>query len=145
MNLMNDSFHEDLARAEEMQGPSDRSFGIVFAAVFVLIGLRPLLSRQPGRAWALGLGAAFLIAALARPAMLAPLNRFWLRVGLAMERVVSPVVLGILFFLTFAPVGLLMRFLGKNPLQLGFDRDAQSYWIYRHPPGPAPDTMLRQF
>jgi predicted membrane metal-binding protein len=134
-----------LGRAEASQGPSDRSFGFVFAAVFVLIGLRPLLSRQPVRAWALGLGAAFLIAALARPAMLAPFNRFWLRVGLVMERVVSPVTLGIIFFLTFAPVGLLMRCIGKNPLCLRFDRDAQSYWIYRHPPGPPPDTMLRQF
>lgn len=145
MNLMNDSIHEDFARAEEIQGPSDRSFGFVFAAVFVLIGVRPLLSRQPVKAWALGLGAAFLIAALARPALLAPLNRFWLRVGLAMERLVSPVALGILFFSTFVPVGLLMRCLGKNPLRMGFDRGAQSYWIYRHPPGPPPNTMLRQF
>jgi hypothetical protein len=145
MIVMNYSIHEDLARAEEIQVPSDRSFGFVFAAVFVLIGVRPLLSRQPVRAWALGAGAAFLIVALARPAMLAPLNRFWLRVGLAIERVISPVALGILFFLTFAPVGLLMRCTGKNPLRLGFDRDAQSYWIYRHPPGPSPDTMLRQF
>jgi hypothetical protein len=145
MMLMNYSIHEDFTRAEENQGPSDRSFGFVFAAFFALIGVRPLLSRQPVRPWALGLGAAFLIVALARPAMLAPLNRFWLRVGLVIERVVSPVALGILFFLTFAPVGFLMRCTGKNPLSLGFDRDAQSYWIYRHPPGPPPNTMLRQF
>jgi Saxitoxin biosynthesis operon protein SxtJ len=145
MILMNYSIHEDLARAEEIQGPSDRSFGFVFAAVFVLIGVRPLLSRQPVRAWALGLGAAFLIVGLARAAILAPLNRFWLRVGLVIERVVSPVALSILFFLAFAPVGLLMRCTGKNPLRNGFDRDAKTYWIYRDPPGPPPDMMLRQF
>lgn len=142
---MNDSLHEDLTRAEEIQGSSDRSFGFVFAAVFVLIGVRPLLSKQPVRAWALGLAVAFLIVALTRPAMLAPLNRFWLQLGRVMEQVVGPVALGILFFTTFAPVGLLMRCLGKNPLRLRFDRDAQSYWVYRHPPGPLPDTMLRQY
>ena len=77
--------------------------------------------------------------------MLAPLNRAWLYVGLLLQRVVSPVVLGILFFLTVTPIGLLMRLTGKNPLRLGFDREAQSYWIDRQPPGPAPDTMPRQF
>jgi hypothetical protein len=142
---MSPSTHEDFTRAEEIQGSSDRSFGLVFTGVFLLVGAWPLLGRRPVKAWALGVAAAFLIVSLVRPAALAPLNRVWLYVGLLLQRVVSPVVLGILFFLTVTPIGLLMRLTGKNPLRLGFDREAPSYWIDRRPPGPAPDTMPRQF
>ena len=142
---MSPSTHEDFARTEEIRGSSDRSFGLVFTGAFLLVGVWPLLSRRPVKAWALGVAAAFLIASLVRPAALAPLNRVWLYVGLLLQRIVSPVVLGILFFLTVTPIGLLMRLTGKNPLHLGFDREAQSYWIDRRPPGPAPDTMPRQF
>jgi Saxitoxin biosynthesis operon protein SxtJ len=142
---MSPSTHEDFARTEEIRGSSDRSFGLVFTGAFLLVGVWPLMSRQPVKAWALGLAAAFLIVSLVRPAALAPLNRAWLCVGLLLQRIVSPVVLGMLFFLTVTPIGLLMRLTGKNPLHLGFDREAQSYWIDRRPPGPAPDTMPRQF
>ena len=142
---MSSSTHEDFARTEEIRGASDRSFGLVFTGAFLLVGVWPLVGRRPVKVWALGLAAAFLIVSLFRPAALAPLNRVWLYVGLLLQRVVSPVVLGILFFLTVTPIGLLMRLTGKNPLHLGFDREAQSYWIDRHPPGPAPDTMPRQF
>jgi hypothetical protein len=77
--------------------------------------------------------------------VLSPLNRLWLRLGLLLQRITNPIVLGILFFGTVLPIGLLMRLAGKNPLRLGFDRDARSYWTPRQPPGPAPDTMPRQF
>jgi hypothetical protein len=137
--------HEDLTRAGEEPASSDRAFGLVFTAAFLLIGLWPLVRLAPVRTWALGLAALFLVASLLRPAVLSPLNRLWLRLGLLLQRITNPIVLGILFFGIVLPIGLLMRLVGKNPLRLGFDRGAQTYWIERQPPGPAPDTMPRQF
>ena len=77
--------------------------------------------------------------------MLAPFNALWFRFGLLLHRVVSPVILALLFFTTVAPVGLLMRAFGKDPLRLKKDRAADSYWILREPPGPSPESMKQQF
>jgi hypothetical protein len=78
------------------------------------------------------------------PAALAPLNRMD-AFRLLLHRIVSPLVLGVMFFGVVTPMGLVMRALGKDPLRLRFDRDARSYWIDRRPPGPAPDTLNNQF
>ena len=89
--------------------------------------------------------AGFLLVALGFPSILAPLNRLWLRFGLLLHRIVSPLVLGIMFFLVITPMGLLMRAFGKDLLRLKFDRAAASYWIERTPPGPPPESMADQF
>ena len=137
--------HEDYGRTEVLKLGSERAFGVVFAAVFAAIGLWPLVAGGAVRAWALGVGVAFFVVALARPALLRPLNRLWFRFGLLLNRIVNPLVMGLLFFLTVTPIGLVMRALGKDPLRLRFDRGARSYWIERQPPGPAPETMRQQF
>jgi hypothetical protein len=139
--------HEDFTRTEEVKGSSDRSFGLVMAAFFTLVALGPLLrSGVSGiRLWALALALLFLASALLWRAPLKPLNRLWTLLGLALYRVVSPVALGILFFVAVAPTGLLMRALGKDPLRLKRDPAASSYWIEREPPGPPPATMKNQF
>ena len=137
--------HEDLDRAVEFQGSSSRSFGLVMAGFFLAVGGWPMLRGGALRPWALGAGIAFGAVALARPSVLDPLNRAWIRLGLLLQRVVSPVVLGLLFFAVITPVALLMRLLGRATLSLGFDRSARSYWIDRRPPGPAPDSMRQQF
>jgi hypothetical protein len=142
---MRSTTHEDLGRDELVRGSSDRAFGLVWSAFFAVVGLWPLIGARPARTWALCAAGAFLLASLIRPSALAPLNRLWLRFGLLLQRITNPIVLGILFFGTVLPIGLLMRLAGKNPLRLGFDRDARSYWIERQPPGPEPDTMPRQF
>ena len=137
--------HEDLARKDEIKGPSDRSFGITFAVVFTIVGLFPVLRSGDPYMWALALAALFLAVALLHPSLLAPLNRLWLRFGLLLHQVVSPVVMGMLFYLVVTPTGFLLRLFGKRPLQLQFDPAADTYWIPRQPPGPAPDTMKNQF
>ncbi len=137
--------HESYERREEIKGSSNRSCGIVFAFVFAVIGLLPLAFGGSGRVWALTLGGLFLLVALAVPAILAPLNRAWLRFGLLLHRIVSPLVLGIMFFLVVTPTGLLMRALGKDLLRLRFDKQSSSYWIDRAPPGPAPESLKDQF
>lgn len=137
--------HENLERREPIQGSSDRAFGVVFAAVFALIGVLPVPFGGVVRLWPLAISAAFLAGAVLAPSLLAPLNRVWLRLGLLLHRAVSPLVLGIMFFGVVTPIGLLMRALGKNPLRLDFDRTAASYWIQRSPPGPGPESFKDQF
>ena len=137
--------HERLTGGEPVEGGSERGFGIVFAFVFVAIGLFPLLDDGPPRAWALGVAGAFVVAALVRPAWLAPLNRVWFKLGLLLQRVVNPLVMAVIYFAVVTPTGLVMRALGKDPLRLKYDPDAESYWIHRDPPGPERESMKNQF
>jgi len=137
--------HESYDRREEVQGSSNRSFGVVFAVVFAVIGVLPLLSGGGVRLWSLLAGCAFLIAAVLFPTVLAPFNRVWLRFGLLLHRIVSPLILGIMFFVVITPMGLVMRALGKDLLRLRVDRAAASYWIDRRPPGPPAESMKDQF
>jgi hypothetical protein len=137
--------HESYERREDVQGSSNRSFGIVFAVVFGVIGLLPFVFGGGLRLWALVVAAAFLALALAAPAVLAPLNRLWLRFGLLLHRIVNPIILGIMFFVVITPIGVLMRLFGKDPLRLKRDGAVRSYWIPREPPGPAPESLKDQF
>jgi hypothetical protein len=137
--------HEDLARERPIEGSSERSFGLVFAAAFLVIAGWPLHYGAMPRWWALGAAALFALAALATPGLLAPLNRWWLRLGVALGRLASPLALALLFFAVFAPIGALMRLCGKDPLRLRRDPRARSHWIARRPPGPPPDSMTHPF
>lgn len=128
-----------------MEGSSDRSFGKVFTVVFVIVALLPLWSGGPVRVWALAIAAAFLAVTLVRPGLLRPANRLWFRFGLVLSMIVSPVVMGLIYATTVIPTGLLMRLAGKDPLRLRPDPDADTYWIERCPPGPAPETLRKQF
>ena len=137
--------HERLTGDEPGEGGSDRGFGIVFAFVFAAVGLFPLLDGGPPRGWALGVAGTFLAVAFVRPALLAPLNRVWFKFGLLLQRVVNPLVMAVIYFGVATPTSLVMRALGKDPLRLEYDPDAQSYWIHRDPPGPARESMKNQF
>jgi hypothetical protein len=124
---------------------SDRSFGFVFAAMFTLVGCWPLLHWDAPRWWALGLAVAFALLAAVSPAILRPLNRAWLALGRLLHRVVSPLVMGVIYFLCVTPIGWIMRLLGKDVLSLERRRDATSYWIVRTPAPPEATTMKNQF
>ena len=137
--------HEDYARKQETKGGSDRALGLVFAVVFTIVGAWPLLDATAPRWWVLAVAMVFLVLALVRPALLAPLNRLWTQFGLLLSRLTQPVVLAMLFYTAVAPMGLLARLFGKDLLELKLDRDAESYWIARQPPGPEPETMSNQF
>ena len=137
--------HEDLNREQHVEGSSDRAFGLVFAGVFFLIGSWPILHGESPRWWAMGIAVGIALVAVLKPGLLAPLNRFWLKLGLLLGRIVSPIALGILFYGAFAPIGLWLRLSGKDPLRLKRDRDSSSYWRPRKPAGPPPDSMTNQF
>ncbi|OZA25390.1 MAG: hypothetical protein B7X93_10905 [Hydrogenophilales bacterium 17-61-9] len=137
--------HENLRRDETLKTSSDRFFGLLFFFVFLLIALWPLLKGKPVYLVPLGIALAFLAISLIVPRWLAPLNRLWMKFGELLHRIVSPVILGIMFFGVITPVGLLMRLAGKDLLRTKFDRDAPSYWIRREPPGPEKSSLKRQF
>jgi hypothetical protein len=136
---------KNFERDEAPARASERSFGMVFAVLFLLVTFWPLLAGGAPRWWALVLAVAFLLAGLALPWVLRPLNSAWLGFGLLLHRIISPVILGMLFYLTVLPTGLVMRAVRKDPLRLRFDRDAGSYWIERQPPGPQPESLRNQF
>jgi hypothetical protein len=137
--------HERLTRVEEVQGSSDRAFGVVIAVVLAAIGLWPLARGGGITMWPLPLAAAFLAAALLRPAVLGPLNRLWVKLGFLLARIVNPVLMAIMFYLVVTPMGIAARLLRNDPLKLRYDRSAETYWIERQPPGPTPETMKNQF
>ncbi len=137
--------HEDYTRAQEVKAGSNRAFGMVFAVVFALIGAFPLLAGGPALVWALAVSGTFGALALAAPGLLKPLNQLWFRFGMLLHKVVNPIIMGLLFFLTVVPTALVMRLMGKDPLRRRFDHGAETYWIERDPPGPEPETMRKQF
>ena len=145
MTLRRTMGHEDFTPKTTIKASSERAFGLVFAAVFAIVALYPLISHAPVRWWSVAVAAAFAVAAFAAPKALAPLNRLWMRLGALLHKIVSPIVLGFMFFLVITPTGWLMRLFRKDPLRLRFDGDAKSYWIERSPPGPPPETFRDQF
>jgi predicted membrane metal-binding protein len=140
------SLHEPISSYRDLKPGSERAFGLVFGAVFSLIGLLPaVIHRAEPRWWALAVAIVFLAVAFLAPAILRPLNKAWFRLGLLLNHVVSPVVMGVLYVVAFIPMGVFMRAAGKDLLRLKRDPAAESYWITRDPAGPAPGSMHRQF
>jgi hypothetical protein len=138
--------HEFRERVDVVaKSSSDRSFGLVmtaFAALLAMLGVWHGSARWPF--W-LGVTVVMLVLALAAPKLLAPFNRVWTKFGLLLHAIVSPMILATIFYGCIAPVGLLMRLSGNDPLHLRYNADADTYWINRNPPGPQPDTFRNQF
>lgn len=141
--------HERADRAPPPAPGSDRVFGFVMTAAFGVLGALPSLGGRPVRAWALAVSAGFLALALAAPRLLGPLHFLWHRLALLLRRFVQPVaqtvILAGIYFGVVTPIGLLGRAFGKDPLRLTRAPAAKTYWIVREPPGPAPDSLTRQF
>jgi hypothetical protein len=142
---MKQATHEDFSRQEKIVTGSDRTFGLVMATALALVSLLNVWHMGRVWPWTGGLAALLLAAAFFRPAILNPLNRAWLKFGLLLHSVVNPIVMGLLFYGTVLPTGLVMRAMGKDILRLKRQPDADSYWIVRTPPGPQPETMKDQF
>jgi hypothetical protein len=142
--VIKQSTHESFTREEQVAPGSDRTFGLVMAAALAAVSL--VNGWHHGRLWPWTLVAAALfgLAAWLRPSSLHPLNRAWMMLGLLMHRIVNPVVMGLLFYGTILPTGLVMRLRGRDLLRLKRDPNAETYWIARAP-GPRPETMRDQF
>ena len=120
---------------------SNRSFGIVFASVFLIITLYPLLNNENIRAWALIISLIFLILGLLNSSLLTPLNKIWFKFGILLSKIFSPIIMGVIFFLVVSPIGIFMRILGKDLLNLKFNKSS-SYWIKKD---DTKTSMRKQF
>jgi hypothetical protein len=125
--------------------PSNHAFGWLFSAVFALAGGYALWRESRLYPLLLAGAAVLLLLTLFRPRWLAPLNRLWMAVGELFHRIVSPLVLGVIFFAVFTPFGLVMRWMGRDSMKRRFEPQAQTYWVTRDPPGPAAESLREQF
>ena len=107
---------------------SNRSFGLVFFVVFLAVALYPLTHSSEIRLWSLIISLIFLVLGLSKSKILNPLNKLWFKFGILLGKIVSPVIMSIIFFLVVTPIGLIMRLLGKDLLNLKFN-SKKSYWI----------------
>ena len=112
---------------------TNRSFGVVFFIVFLAIGIYPILNGGEIRYWSLIISIIFLILGILNSKVLTPLNKIWFRFGIFLGKIISPLVMAIIFFFVVTPIGLLMRFIGKDVLNLKFNND-KSYWIEQKGP-----------
>ena len=112
---------------------SNRSFGIVFFIVFLVIAFYPLTNNGELRLWSLIISLIFLFLGLANSKILYPLNKLWFKFGIFLGKVISPLIMGIIFFLVVTPIGILMRLLNKDLLNLKFN-NSSTYWIEKTEP-----------
>lgn len=126
--------------------PSNRSFGFLFTVVFAIAGAYFWFKQHTGQSWFFAAAAAFtLLITLTVPGWLTPFNRAWMKLAEILNRIVSPLVLGIIFFGVFTPIAWCMRLAGRDALKRRWDAQAHTYWQERDPPGPAPDSLNNQF
>ena len=137
--------HEDFNRETEIQVGSPRAFGIVFCIVFLAIAIWPIANDGTVHLWSLMIAGLFLLLAIFIPNYLQPLNRMWFRFGVLLHKVVNPIVMGFLFFFTITPMAVILRIIGKDPLNRDFDKKIETYWIKRNPKELTSDSMKKQF
>ena len=109
--------------------PSNRNFGVVFFIVFLIIALWPLLKQNEIRIWSLIISFIFFVLGLINSRLLTPLNKLWFKFGILLGNIISPIVMGVVFFLVVTPIGLIMKIFGKKMLDSTFDKSKKSYWI----------------
>ena len=118
---------------DNIKTSSNRSFGIVFFIVFLLVSIYPLINDEEIRIWSLIISLIFLFLGLLNSQILTPLNQIWFKFGIFLGKIVSPLVMGIIFFLVVTPTGIIMRILKKDLLNLKYSED-KSYWIKKKGP-----------
>ena len=112
---------------------SNRSFGIVFFILFLLIALYPTINSEGIRMWSIFVSLIFLVLGLLDSKILTPLNKIWFKFGMLLGRIISPLIMGIIFFLVVTPIGLIMRILGKDLVNLKYNNN-KTYWIEKTGP-----------
>ena len=112
----------------EKNKSSNKSFGVIFFLVFLLISIYPIFNEGSLRIWSLIISLIFLILGLVNSKILTPLNQTWFKFGIFLGKIISPVVMSLIFFLVVTPIGLIMRICKKDLLNLKFNYD-NSYWI----------------
>ena len=116
------------------------TFGVLFFIFFLIVGLYPLISSGAIRIWSVIVSLVFLIITIIKPNLFAPLNKLWIQFGILLGKIISPIVMGFVFFFVVTPTGILVRILKKDVM--GLKRGASSYWINRE---DKVQSMKKQF
>ena len=124
----------EITKHEKLNLGSEKSFGVVFAFVFLIIALYPLIGSKVMHLWALVVSFIFLLLAYLTPSLLSLPNKLWFKFGLLLGSIFAPIVMAFVYFATVLPTGLIMRLLGKDLLKQKLDKNAKSYWIERKDP-----------
>ena len=117
----------------EIKIGSNKSFGIVFFVVFLLIAIYPLINNGELRIWSLIIAIIFFVLGLINSKVLSPFNKLWFKFGLLLGKIVSPLIMGIIFFFVVTPTAFIMRIIGKDILNLKFN-NKKTYWIEKTGP-----------
>jgi hypothetical protein len=138
--------HETVLSFRKVTLGSNRKFGLAFSALFLILGLWPLVRHVGSPRWSMiAISVSLLAVALLFPHLLTPMNRMWFKLGIALNRIVNPIVMGILFFGAVVPLGWYLRKRDEDLLSLKMRPDAVTYWIERQPPGPLRGTLTKQY
>ena len=121
---------------------SNRSFGLVFFVVFLIVALWPLKHEEDIRLWSLALSIIFFILGILNSKLLTPLNKLWFKFGIFLGSIVSPIIMGVVYFIVVTPTGVFMRLLGKDLLKTNKIKSTSTYWIKRD---KQHSTMKKQF
>ena len=124
-----------------MKKSSEKSFGIIFAFLFFLYGIWPLLSATEIRVWSVIAAVVFLALAFLQPKLLKPLNHYWIKLGEILGKIIAPLIMALVFFTIVTPISFIVRILGKDLLKLKFTNE-NSYWLKR---SKNVNTMDKQF
>ena len=129
-------------KQKEIKISSNKSFGLVFFVIFIIIALWPLLNNGNIRIWSIIVSIIFLILGLLNSKILTPFNKLWMRLGALLGIIVSPIVMGIVYFGVVTPIGIIMRLFGKDVLNLKMDKNKNTYWL---PKDKIKSKMKNQF
>ena len=139
------SSHEPLKAHRKISAGSNRKFGFTFSFVFSVIGILPwILHGNSIKYWAIIVSLVFLLVSILKEDLLSPINELWFRFGQLLHSIISPLIMGVLFYGVFTPIGFLLRLFGKDILHLKFNKH-NSYWVVRQPPGPEKGSMNNPF
>lgn len=116
---------------EGQKTASNKEFGLVFAGFFLLISILPLFHKEPIRVWPIPVSVIFLLVSFIKADILAPINSLWTKLGLLLHKIVSPLVLGLLYYIVFLATSVVLKFFKKDLLLVKSDEKSASYWLQR--------------
>mgnify|MGYP001490130186 FL=1 len=116
-------------KQEEIKISSNKSFGIVFFVIFIVIALWPLMKGGDLKIWSIIIAIIFLFLGLINSKILTPLNKLWFRFGVLLGKIVAPIVMGIIYFVLVTPIGVIMKIFKKDILNLKIDKNKKTYWL----------------
>ena len=134
-----------LKKNHKLTGSTDKTFGLFFALIFLLFSIWPFFQGNNPRIWLAFFAVSLAIIAFIAPRLLSPFNKIWSQFGLFLHRLISPLVLGLIYLIAVIPISLALKLSGKDPLRLKIEPENDSYWILVKESEKTKSSMLNQY